>query len=448
MKKITKEIIERIEGEATLELEWIEEKIHFAKIKFFNFRGIEDILKGRPLYDAIAITPRVCGICSTSHALAATIAVEACYADFGETLHVSQKAKDIREITLNVEKIQNHIKWYYFSILPELKKFNNPKFAPNAFKDIEWFEAQKAIIESLKLGAIFSGQWPHGSFLMSGGVTCDPLNTDIINAQNCLDFVVKFCETYLYGMKIEEFLSLDCGLQIMANKSSLHYGVETMMNYGFDSCGRSYDRFLALGESYLYDSASKCVKTSVVPSDIRYVSESLENSFFDTNGQGYTYSKSALYKKNYYEVGPLSRLMIAKDPLIRDMHRRFKDSTLTRVVGRVAECAHLLVRTRHLLSSLDIKEASYVKPKANLNTFTCKGVGVVEASRGSLIHKINVKNGFIEAYDIITPTVWNLGNGTIDSPSIAQKAIFGISSIEKADFIFKSFDVCSVCTTQ
>ena len=43
--KITKEIIERIEGEATLELEWENEQVSFAKIKFFNYRGIEEILK-------------------------------------------------------------------------------------------------------------------------------------------------------------------------------------------------------------------------------------------------------------------------------------------------------------------------------------------------------------------------------------------------------------------
>ena len=76
--KITKEIVERIEGEATLELEWYEGKIDFAKIKFFNFRGIEKILEKRPLYDALAITPRVCGICSHSHALASLLAIEEC----------------------------------------------------------------------------------------------------------------------------------------------------------------------------------------------------------------------------------------------------------------------------------------------------------------------------------------------------------------------------------
>lgn len=446
--KITKEIIQRIEGEAILELEWEEAKIDFARIKFFNFRGIEDILKNRPLHDAIALTPRVCGICSTSHALAATLAIENCYAYLGEPLVITQKARHIREIVLNAEKIQNHIKWYYFSIIPELKKLENVQSPRNAFKDKEWFEAQKAIMESLKLGAIFSGQWPHGSFLMSGGVTCDPLNNDILQAQNALEAIISFCQTYLYGLPLEEFLEMESALQLMATHSDLNFGIESMMQKGFDSCGRSYDRFLALGESFLYEGSLKSLKTTVVGADVKYVNESLENSFFDKNGKGYTYSKSAMYKKSYFEVGPLARLILSKDLLTRDLHRRFKDSTLTRVVARMVECAHLIRRTSQLLSNLDIDEASYIKPKLNINHFTCEGVGIVEASRGTLIHKIAIKNGYIQSYDIITPTVWNLGNGNKENPSIAQKAIMGLESVDKADFVFKSFDVCSVCTTQ
>ena len=34
---------------------------------------------------------------------------------------------------------------------------------------------------------------------------------------------------------------------------------------------------------------------------------------------------------------------------------------------------------------------------------------VVEACRGSLYHNLSIKNGKIENYDVITPTVWNLG---------------------------------------
>lgn len=445
--KITKEIIERIEGEATLELEWENEKINFAKIKFFNFRGIEDILKNRPVHDAIALTPRVCGICSTSHALSAVLAIEDCYASLGEKLLITKKARDIREITLNAEKIQNHIKWYYFSILPELKR-QSQKDAQNAFKDKVWFEAQKAIMESLKLSAIFSGQWPHGAFLMSGGVTCDPLKSDVVNAQNTLDNIISFCESNLYGIPLEEFIDIDAALQIMVTNASLSQGIESMLEKGFEHYGRSYDRFLALGESFLYDGSSKSIKTAVDSADVKYVNESLENTFFQNDGKGYTYSKSALYKKSYFEVGPLARLMISKDTLVRDMHRRFKDSALTRVVARMRECALLLQRTSLLLEELEIKEPSYIKPKSSIHYFTCKGIGVVEASRGTLIHSVSIKNGLIESYDIITPTVWNLGNGNNDNPSIAQKAIIGLHSVNKADFVLKSFDVCSVCTTQ
>jgi hydrogenase large subunit len=198
----------------------------------------------------------------------------------------------------------------------------------------------------------------------------------------------------------------------------------------------------------MYEGGLKSAKTTVMSADVKYVNESLENTFFESPTRGYTYSKSALYKKNYFEVGPLARMMVSKDPLIRDLHRRYKDSTLTRVTARLCECAHLLKRTAFLLEHLNLKEASFIPPKYNLNYLTCKGTGIVEASRGSLIHEVSIKNGHITHYDIITPTVWNLGNGDHENPSIAQKAIIGLESIQQADFIFKSFDVCSVCTTQ
>ncbi|WP_333804014.1 nickel-dependent hydrogenase large subunit [Sulfurospirillum sp.] len=446
--KITKKIIERIEGEATLELEWENEQVSFAKIKFFNYRGIEEILKGRPLLDALALTPRVCGICSHSHAIASVLAIEECYKSAGESLLINQKAKDIREIALNAEKIHNHIKWYFFTILPELKKVSDPKYGGNAFKDTQWFTAQRAIMESLKMGAHFTGQWPHGSFVMAGGVTCDPLRSDLISAHGCLDAVIAFCEEHFYGMGLEEFLSFDSALQVMASPSALSQGIDEMLKHGFDRLGRSFDRFLALGDSFMYEGSLKASKTTVLSADVKHVHESLDHTFFADKQNGYTYSKSALYKKNFCEVGPLARLIVAKEPLMRDFHRRFKDAALTRVVARAVECAYLLWRTKALLNNLDVKEASFSPPKKDVHSLSGEGIGVIEAPRGSLIHHVKVDHGVIASYEIITPTVWNLGNGDRDNPSTAQKALIGLDSFTKADFILKSFDVCSVCTTQ
>ncbi|MDD2951252.1 MAG: hydrogenase, partial [Sulfuricurvum sp.] len=58
-----------------------------------------------------------------------------------------------------------------------------------------------------------------------------------------------------------------------------------------------------------------------------------------------------------------------------------------------------------------------------------------------------IEKGRIASYSIITPTQWNLGNGTMTNPGTAQKAMIGAESTAKASLLFRTFDVCSVCTT-
>lgn len=441
---ITKEILQRIEGEATLELEWVDNKIEFAKIKFLNFRGIEKILEGRPFLDAIAITPRVCGICNTSHIIASINAIEDAYRSVGTEVKLTNKAKAIREFSLNSEKIQNHIKWLYFSILPEIYKLSGKdKSEIKAFEGKEWMASQKICIEILKASSIFTGQWPHGSFCVVGGVTCDPNRGDIYESLSYLERVIEFCEKEIFDVSIDEFLAFESSLQIMGTKGKLAECMKVMSNNALCHTGKSYDRFITLGDSSI-EKPKKCEATKVLNADVNYVSESLKNSFFVEDG--YTYSKSAMYKNKYYETGPIARFMIEKNPLIRELHRRGKDSILTRVVARVSEIAHLLKKSKDLLENIDLSEPSCISPKTlNLNA---TGIGLCEAARGSLLHKIEIENGLIKSYDIITPTVWNLGNGSLEEPAVAQKAIMGLDSIEKADFVFKAFDVCAVCTTQ
>jgi len=444
---MTKEIIQRIEGEATLELEWHKDKIEFAKIKFLNFRGIEKILENRPFLDALTITPRVCSICNTSHIIAAINAIEDAYRMANIEISISKKANAIREFALNAEKIQNHIKWLYFSILPEIFHLNGEdKQSIKAFEGKEWIKAQKICNEVLKAMAIFTGQWPHGSFCMVGGVTCDPTKGDVFEAMRYLDIVIKFCEEEIFGETIENFLKFDSSIQIMGTKGALQKSVEVLVNTKLDQIGKSYNRFISLGNNSQTDSSKKSLGTNIISANHKFVSESLANSFFVENG--YTYSKSAMYKNKYMESGPIARMMITKDPLIRALHRRNKDSVLTRVVARIAEIAHLLKDSKELLQNMDLNEPSCVFPDVNNKEINAVGIGRCEAARGSLYHKVQIQNGLIKHYDIITPTVWNLGNGDKNEPSVAQKALIGLDTVDKADFVFKAFDVCAVCTTQ
>ena len=94
----------------------------------------------------------------------------------------------------------------------------------------------------------------------------------------------------------------------------------------------------------------------------------------------------------------MARLMIGKDALIRDCHRRFKDSALTRVIARIAECAHLLKRTQTLLLHVNLDEPSFSSPRLNVHDLCAEGIGVIEAPRGTLIHKVVVHYADLRNY--------------------------------------------------
>ena len=140
--------------------------------------------------------------------------------------------------------------------------------------------------------------------------------------------------------------------------------------------------------------------------------------------------------------------MISNRKFIKDIHKSYKDSSFTRIMARIDELAFLLENTKELIKKVDISEESFIKPKVSLKDIeSANGSSVLEACRGSLFHKIDIKKGKISKYDVITPTVWNLGPENKTQKGIAQKAIIGAPSIEIARIVLRSFDVCSVCTS-
>ena len=201
--------------------------------------------------------------------------------------------------------------------------------------------------------------------------------------------------------------------------------------------GQSHDRFMVLGESPL-SPAGKSIATTRSKVDVRYVEESAQEG---------SVAKAVSYKKRLYEVGPLARGMVAKRPIIKSLHKRYKDGVLTRIFARVNEVALLLAKSKRLLETLDLSEPSSLLG-TDQKCANFEGVGIVEAARGSLIHRTRVVEGRIRHYDIITPTQWNLSQGTKEERGVAVEAMRGAKSIEEATFIFRAFDVCSVCTTQ
>lgn len=421
-KILVEKLIEKIEGEATLGFEFQDDKISYVDITFANTRGMEGILVGKPAKDALVITPRVCGICGHAHLMAAVRALEACHDD----LVISPKAQIIRELTISFELIHNHFKWFYLTLMPLLGQKQ---------------EVMKAAYPSQMMNkaiAIFAGQYPHNSYAIPGGVVCDPTPVEIIQIKNLVNETIRYFETHMVQSDtrvISECNDIDT---LLAQKGDIPHILHHLIENEWQQLGRSYDRFLVFGESS-YFKRGKANKTRI--------STSIDEQYIDILPNDHSKALNVTYKHNFFEVGPLARAMVRKTPLIKDAHRRFGDSVFSRVLARSCETIQLLHHTANLLDQIDLSEPSYIEPKQKDGSLTAEGVGVVEAARGSLIHKVELEEGIIKNYTLITPTQWNLSNGTPENMGTSQKAMVGIETVDIAEFVFKTFDVCSVCTT-
>ncbi len=416
------ELIEKIEGEAKLNFNFTNTKIDFVDIEFASSRHIENILKGKNPLDALVINPRVCGICGHAHLIATVQALENCYGN----IEVSQKAKIIRELTLNFEIIQNHFKWIYLTLFPLLGFKQNIKGATYPSQLMS-----KAI-------ATIGGQYPHNSYAIVGGIVSEVSSNDLVKMENYIDEVIKFYQDTLINADLEDFLVCESIEKVLEATGDLPLILQTLKNNKIAKVGKSFDRFIAFGENSYFQSG-RGVKTKINHNiNVKYV-----NEYTNKN----SYAKNVKFKNYYYEVGALSRAMINKTPLIKESHRRYQDSIFSRILARICEIPQLLLHSKKLISQIDLQEPSYIKPKTDISKLTATGVGIIEAARGSLIHKVEIKENKIIDYQIITPTQWNLSNGTKDDLGISQKAMIGLEDTKLAQIVFKSFDVCSVCTT-
>ncbi len=433
MKKITKEIIEKIEGEAQLELEWEEGRVTGSKVKFFSYRGMEEIIAGRDPLDALVLTPRVCGICGHAQLMATVHALEDVYKNCGVKLELSDKAKKLRDITLDCEIIQNHLKWYFFIILPILYRIDG-----RVFPKEKAFKALNAAVAANKIIATFAGQWPHNSYMIPGGVVCDPTYVEIFQAKSYINEIISFFEEEILKSDIESIVHIKNIRTILKYEGFLKESIELIQTHELSHLGQSHDRFIAFGENSIFEKG-KAIRTAKKGVNPRYIKE---------ESLDFTYAKNVTYNDRFYEVGPLARAMVAANPLAKSLHRVYKDSVLNRIIMKVMEIAYLSYQVQNSLNHININEKSFIKPTVKIENLEGEGDGFAEAARGSLYHSVKIKNGKINSYNIITPTQWNLGNSTQkDEFSTIQQALLGLKSEDEVSLIFRSFDECSVCTT-
>jgi len=174
--RIVVDPVTRIEGHLRIEAEIKDGKIVDAWSAGTMVRGLEIILKGRDPRDAWAFCERVCGVCTTVHALASVRAVEDAI-----SVKVPPNAELIRNIMFCAQYMQDHVVHFYHlhaldwvDVVSALKA--DPvatstlaqsvskwaKSSPGYFKDIQTRLVK--FVESGQLGIFANGYWGHPAF--------------------------------------------------------------------------------------------------------------------------------------------------------------------------------------------------------------------------------------------------------------------------------------------
>jgi len=172
-QRITIDPITRIEGHLRIDAEVDGGQVTKAWSSGQMWRGIETILKGRDPRDAWLFTQRICGVCTTVHALASVRAVENAL-----NLEIPINAQYIRNIVMAIHALQDHIVHFYVlsaldwvDVVSALSA-DPKKTAALASSLSEWpgnsterFAAVqgkvKALVDSGQLGPFANGYWGH-----------------------------------------------------------------------------------------------------------------------------------------------------------------------------------------------------------------------------------------------------------------------------------------------
>lgn len=485
MSRRIKVQLNRVEGDLELELEVNNGVVTDAWCIGTMYRGFEQILLGRAPMDALAITPRVCGICSTAHLFASTLAIESM-----SYITPPANAVRVRNICLLAEEIQSDCRQTFLMFSPDLcnTTYKSHSLYPELceqFMDMSGSVYRNAVIQSrhiIEIVAIFGGQWPHSSYMVPGGVTSLPDMAKVLSSLSVTQNYIHWFEEQILGCSIEHWLTIEdrasLDKEFQQNKAAASLMHRFCTDIGLDDLGSGCDLLMSYGSVIDSDNPELRLRRSgiyhissdnlgeleqqLITEDIsyswyydessepRHPHEGLTQPKFSSDDQRYSWAKAPRYKGDVVQTGPMAQLAIDGDALTLNTLREKGGSSWLRQFSRIHRQAKSLLLLKAQLESLlkNIEQPTMIhKP-----IIDGEGIGMIEAARGSLGHWLRVEDSKITGYQIITPTAWNASpRDADDKRGHIEQSLIGLKITDEDDpveigHVVRSHDPCLVCT--
>ncbi len=410
-RKINIQPLSRIEGHASIEINLDDSgNVENAITHFSSIRGFEKYVEGKPAEEVTRIVTRICGICPWHHHMSSVKAVDACFnAEIAPAGHL------LRECMQNMAHINDKILHFYFLAAPDFVMGPDADYSVRNIIGIVGAapDLAKRVVKMRQLGQMmmekFAGRVIHPVAGVPGGFSKPMTEVQrkelVENTKELLDFAT-FSMKYAKEEIFPKYLDV----------------VKTLGTITTGFIGTVDDQ----GSLNFYDGKLRLMKPDGSYDDFNdsdYLDYIGEHSVDVSYGK-YPYAKSwnegfsmdLEAPKGIYRSNCLARINVCDQiptPLAQKELEEFRASfgrpaqqTLLYHWARLIELVYACEKTLELLNNnaiIDTKTRCDVTPRAG------RGVGHVEAPRGTLIHDYTTdENGCIKTANMIVGTTHNL----------------------------------------
>ena len=458
MKTVVIDPITRLEGHGKISIFLNNQgNVENAYLQIPELRGFERFCQGRRAEDMPQITSRICGVCPVAHHFASTKALDDAF-----NVDPPSAAKKLRELMYCGYIIYDHILHFYYLGGPDFVVGPDaPPDKRNILGVIEkaGIEIGKDVIRHRAYGqritAILGGKATHPVCGLPGGVSKTLNREEVKEIEKMIKSCVEFAK---FSLKLFDDV-------VLKNKDYVDLILSdpyTLKTYNMGLVDENNKVNFYDGKIRVTDPEGK----EYIKFDVKDYYKNIAEHVEEWSYIKFPYLKSIGWKgfkdgkdSGIYRVGPLGRLNAAEGmatPLADKEYKRMYEtlggkpvnSTLAFHWARLIELLYVSERAMELIKDPEITSQHVRNPVGEPD----EGFGVVEASRGTLIHHYKLtKDGLIEKANLIVATTNNAGAINMSVKNAAKGLIkngkINDGLLNMVEMAFRAYDPCFACAT-
>lgn len=458
-RRVTIDPITRLEGHGKIDI-FLDDagQVERAYFQVPELRGFEKFAEGRPAEDMPQITSRICGVCPSSHHMAATKALDDLY-----KVEPPPAGRKIRELYYNTFMAEDHALHFYFLGGPDFVV--GPK-APAAERNVlgvvakVGVETGKKVIQMRRrlreLMTLIGGKAVHPVLGLPGGVAKAVTK----------DAQAQFKQVAGEAVDFARFTLDLFDKVVLKNSDYVNLILSDTYTHRTNYMGMVDDR----NRLNFYDGKLRVVSpegNEVLKFPVQQYLDHVAEHVEPWSYMKFTYLKSIGWKgftegadSGIYSVAPLARLNASEalpTPLAQEAAKQYFSTlggkpvhhTLALHWARLIEMLCAAERMKELAADPEITDSNIRKVPTST---PAEGVGVVEAPRGTLIHHYQTdEKGLIRKANLIVATQHNAARMAMS----VEKAAKGLVSrndisdgvLNMVEMAFRAYDPCLGCAT-